>query len=175
MSQKISFPQFGMEFLRNVFTEQRLKKELDKSFVRQVPINTKEATGTANISSCTVRFLSGEGRPEWERVFDVFVPFNMYLQIPVLLGNEHYNVNGQVRMRLWLEAYPPLVVYLNGAQVPPSEVQLTATGDGNWWNSDVAKKFGLEAKLKESMAKQFTEEFQKSYESRRIDIMAQVK
>jgi hypothetical protein len=172
---KMSFEQFGIEFVKNIFTVQRLKQELDKGFVKEVAINTKEATGTATIYACTVVHLPKEGRPEWERVFDVIVPISMYLRIDLPLGQEKYKVTGQVRMRLWLEAYPPLVIYLNGLPVPKSEVHLVATGDGNWLNADIAKKFGLEDKLKESMAKQFSDEFAKSQKSRVTDILALVK
>lgn len=174
-SSRMPFTQFGMEFVRRIFTPQRLKKELDVGFVKQVPIATNQATGTVSIGACTVVPLPGEGRPDWECVFDVIVPFNMYLRIDLPLGQEKYKVDGQVRMRLWLEAHQPLVVYLNGAPVPPQEVQLVTTGDGNWLNADVAKKFGLDQTLRESLASQFTSEFAKSQQSRIIDILQQVK
>lgn len=172
---RILFTQFGMEFARLVFTEVRLKKELDKAFVQTVAIKTPEAVGSATLHPCTVVHLPGEGRPESERVFNVFIPFQMTLRVSLMgFGNESYNVNGRVQMRLWLEAREPLVMYLNGKDVPAAAVTLTAEGNGNWLNLDIAKAFGMERILREKMAKQFNEEFSKSSGSRTIDILSEV-
>lgn len=171
---KMPFPHFGMEFVRQVFTEARLKKELDKSLVQTVPVATAQAVGSASIGACSVKHLPQEGNPQTERVFDVFVPFTMALKVNVLVVQETYSVAGQVRMRLWVEAYPPLRFYLNGAPVPPEEVSLVAAGVGNWLNADIAKKFNLEGELRKNLAKQFTEDFAKSQHTRWIDILQQV-
>lgn len=175
MGQRIPFTHFGPAFIDLIFTEARLKKELDKSFVRTVPIDQPEAKGSATVSGCTVTLLPREGRPEWERVFDVRVFFTMALKIDLLGATENYKVEGQVRMRLWVETQAPLTVLLNGLPVPESEVNLVATGVGNWLNLDIAKKFDLENKLKRAMAENFTKEFAQSYHSRLINILDQVK
>lgn len=171
---KMPFPHFGMEFVRHVFTEARLKKELDKALVQSVPVATAQAVGSATIGGCSIKHLPQEGNPQTERVFDVFVPFTMALKVNVLMVQETYSVAGQVRMRLWVEAYPPLRFFLNGAPVPPQEVTLVAAGVGNWLNADIAKKFNLEGELRKNLAQRFTEEFAKSQHARWIDILQQV-
>lgn len=174
--KQITLGAFGENFIDQVFNEMRLKTELDKVLVRETDIRHDPVEGTINIQPCWLSRLHDQGNVNFDRAFDMTIPFHMSIRVTMpLFGQEKYEIDGMVRMRLWIRTYAPLYVYISANPLQISDVTLMVKGDGNWFNSDLAKNWGhLEDKLKDALAKQFNEEFEKAKDARMIDILKRV-
>lgn len=169
----MTFAEFGVRFIDLVITAETIGKQLAAALPNPIQIDEPDPVhvwgkGLVKVGP-TRRAIDDD--TERERVFETPLGISLTLYIDEKIGQENYVIEASLTLRLIVQAVEQLTIAVSVDKVEPANIKLTAQGRGNWL--DIAKRlFGLEARVKDAVAKKINDAVSASDTS--IDILAKV-
>jgi hypothetical protein len=141
-AQRISYEQFGVNFMHLVVNANVIAKSVNEAISKQPhqvqmfkggPGNVADIMAVVNIKTATVNRLDITS-------FQVLIPLAISLKVSVGPVAENYDVNAVAELRLIAETWAPLVIFANILKVPTEAIRVSAQAT-SWTN--FLQRFGI--------------------------------
>ena len=165
---RITFQQFGEQFVRLAVTAQVLTREFNKAMGNK-PLDGSGKEGPASYlySGTVVGFVFKQLSPE---EFEGALKLKMEFKLRPVAGLEHWKLDILVPFRIRVETYEPLTIYLNHTTVAPEQLRITrekVSLTELWWGK-------VEPVLRKTIADEVTKGLRESKAARTIDVLKQI-
>ncbi len=165
---RITFQQFGQQFIRLAVTAPVLTREFNKAMGNK-PLDGSGKEGPASYlyTGKVVGFVFQQLSPE---ELDGALELKMDFKLRPLVGLEQWRLDIVVPFRIRIEAWEPLTIYLNHTTVAPEHLRITrekVSATEIWWGK-------VEPVLRKTIADEVTKGLRESKAARTIDVLKQI-
>lgn len=171
--QHIDFSAFGREFIRLVLTPtlftQKLKASLPASISGETPaVNFGDFSG-GKVSYTATNFRAAVGPAGQLGQYNVNLSFRITITVKLVLSRQ-YVIDVSVPFSLFVQAYEPVVLYINYTLVQPQQMLINCVSSHtDAIDQQIYPK--VETQLRELVPQQVNQQLANSYSSRVIDVL----
>ncbi len=173
--QFISYEQFGVRFVAQAVTEERVAASIGETAGRGVDVGPMPA-GPGGLAE--VRVTGSIGDPQVTKKegqlleFQAVLPIDLRLQVQLALTRHDYEAGVRVPLQLTVRTAEPLLLVIEVADVNPADVEVDLRASGS--AASLLQRVGdMEAEVKKQVARTVNERMtsERARQAREIDVL----